>query len=67
MESRPLDSAEERMSLDVLGVIPKDEMTGIVDVMQISRSEGLSGNHKIVVTVIFLLTNGLLTHLRASK
>ena len=41
MESRPLDSAEDRMSLDVLGVIPKDEVTGIVDITQILCPEGL--------------------------
>ena len=67
MESRPLDSAEERMSLDVLSVIPKDEVTGIVDITQILRPEGLSGNRKIIVAVFFLLKNGLLSNLRASK
>ena len=51
MESRPLDSAEERMSFDVLSVIPKDEVTSVVDVTQISRSEGLSGNREIIVAV----------------
>ena len=67
MESRPLDSTEERMSLDVLSVIPKDEVTGIVDITQILRPEGLSGNRKIIVAVFFWLKNGLLSNLRASK
>ena len=51
MESRLLDPAEERMSFGVLSVIPKDEMTSVVDVTQISRSEGLSGNREIIVAV----------------
>ena len=41
------------MSLDVLSVIPKDEVTGIVDITQILRPEGLSGNRKIIVAVFF--------------